>query len=228
MEEAQKIEIKEPKALTPISVEGESWKPTIRTFEDQQRLAKMYLASKVLPIRFKTEAEIITALHFASEHFPGKELTALRQIAVIQGSPVLFGDLPLALVQRSGKLESMVETFEDAPGQEKATCTVKRFGLEAITRSFSMSDARRAGLSESQTYKKYPLRMLQCRARSWALKDGFADILAGIGILEYEFNKAPEELDVTESKLDKFKSLSAVHSDEANGGVETSVEAPLT
>lgn len=184
-------ESKKPKEIaerTPLKIENSL--TDMETVDDQFRLAKMYLTSKVLPARFNSAEMIVTALHFAREHFPGTPLTALRQTAVINGTPCFFGDLPLALVQRSGLMEIMNETFEGDVKLEslKATCLVKRKGMVEIKREFSISDAKRAGLWASTTYQKYPSRMLQMRARSWALKDGFADILAGLGILEYDHN----------------------------------------
>jgi hypothetical protein len=167
----------------------------MKTLEDQYRLAQMYLASKVLPDRFKTPEQIVTALHFVREHFPNTPLTALRQTAVIEGSPCFYGDLPLALVQRSGLLEEMKESFEGdmRTDDSKAVCIVKRKSLSEVRREFSVGDAKRAGLWSRGTYSKYPQRMLQMRARSWALKDGFADILAGIGVLEYDHHAVVEE-----------------------------------
>lgn len=189
----------------PVIVGG--WKPAPQTFEEQQRLATMYVKSGVLPSRFKDVAQVLTALHFAAEHFPGKEMTALRQIAVIEGSPCMFGDLPLALVQRSGLLEEMSETWEG--DGDKLTCTVmvKRKDLEKITRTFSVEDAKKAKLWDRKTYQAYPKRMLQMRTRSWALKDGFADVLAGIAVAEWDFHTDGSERDVTSSKLDELNSL---------------------
>lgn len=190
-----------------------SWRPVAATFSDQQRLAKMYKDSKVLPERFNTEAMIITALHFASEHFPGKEMTALRSIAVINGTPCMFGDLPLAMVQRSPEFAMIDESFNPPDGDLtqdtfQAVCKVTRVKAQGheliVTRTFSITDAKRAGLwdKKSQTGKPspwilYPKRMLQMRARSWALKDCFADVLMGIGIVEYDHNGDPDQRDVS-------------------------------
>jgi hypothetical protein len=47
-----------------------------------------------------------------------------------------------------------------------------------------MADAQRAALSAKDTYKQYPARMLQMRARWWAMRDAFPDALKGIDSAE--------------------------------------------
>src|SRR3546814_4979258 len=48
-----------------------------------------------------------------------------------------------------------------------------------------MDDAKKAGRAGKQgPWSQYPQRMRQMRARAWAMRDGFADVLKGIGIAE--------------------------------------------
>jgi hypothetical protein len=49
-----------------------------------------------------------------------------------------------------------------------------------VIRSFGMEKAKKAQLLGKDSWKKYPERMCQMRARAWALRDGFADVLKGI------------------------------------------------
>jgi hypothetical protein len=116
-------------------------------------------------------------------------MQALQSIAVINGNPSIWGDGALALVQASGLLESIEETDD---GQE-ATCRVVRKGWAPIIRTFSMKDAQDAKLlAKDGPWKTYPKRMRQMRARSWALRDGFADVLKGLHIAE-EVRDRPEQ-----------------------------------
>ena len=99
----------------------------------------------------------------------------------------------LALVRGSGLLEYIKEEPTDAG----CTCTVKRRGEDEVCRSFSMEDAKRAGLAGKQgPWAQYPKRMLQMRARSWALRDVFPDVLKGVYIAE-EARDMPTEKDIT-------------------------------
>tara|TARA_R100001480_G_scaffold133841_1_gene130946 strand:- start:169 stop:873 length:705 start_codon:yes stop_codon:yes gene_type:complete len=65
-----------------------------------------------------------------------------------------------------------------------ATCIVKRKladgSVEEVKRTFSMKQAQQAQLANRPTWKAYPERMLQHRARGNALRDAFPDVLRGI------------------------------------------------
>lgn len=123
-------------------------------------------------------------------------MAALQSIAVVNGAPTIFGDGMIALVRASGLLEDMIETVEDdSEGPTVAVCKVKRAGSPTwIVQSFTRPQAQRAGLWRKQgPWTQYPQRMMQMRARSWALRDAFPDVLRGLGSAE----EAAEMLDVT-------------------------------
>ena len=54
-----------------------------------------------------------------------------------------------------------------------------------MVKTFSYEDAKRAGLWGKQgPWTQYPQRMAQMRARSWAVRDAFPDLLRGISVYE--------------------------------------------
>jgi hypothetical protein len=62
-----------------------------------------------------------------------------------------------------------------------AVCIAKRHGSTPVTARFSVMDAKRAGLwTKAGPWQTYPRRMLQMRARSFALRDAFPDVLKGL------------------------------------------------
>ena len=106
-------------------------------------------------------------------------MAAMQNIAVINGRPTTWVDAMLRLVKRSEVYENIREEFQEET--MTAICTVKRRGESAITRAFSQVDAVKAGLWKKEgPWQQYPRRMLQLRARSWALRDAFPDVLKGI------------------------------------------------
>lgn len=112
---------------------------------------------------------------------------AIHAIAVIDDHPTIWGDGALALVERSGLLQDMREDYtDDAEEGRTAVCMMRRRSWPtAITRRFSMQMAEEAGLTQKEgPWQTYPRRMLMMRARSWALRDGFADVLRGLAIRE--------------------------------------------
>jgi len=121
-------------------------------------------------------------------------ISSLGKIMVVNQVPAIFGDLPLALVLSSGKVEDYRDDFEQKDGKPYAsTFTVKRKNLSPVIRRFTLDDAKNAGLFRNDIWSKYPQRMLQCRARAWALKDAFPDVLSGVFIAEYDFNTVVEQ-----------------------------------
>jgi hypothetical protein len=181
-----------------------------KNIDEAYRVASSYCRSGFLPERFTTPEMVMTAIQFALE-LGLRPLTALRQMAVIKGTPCFYGDLPLSLCMASGKVEWINEYYFDKDSVEicmmnkntnaevyGSVTIVKRRGDEQITESFfTLDDAKRAGLN-SPVWKAYPKRMLRYRARSQALKDKFPDALNGISIAEYDHNELP---DVKETKI---------------------------
>lgn len=173
------------------------------TFEDQYRLAKVYAASGLLPAAFKTPEQIFTALQFMHE-LGIRGITGIRNVCVINGTPSLWGDLPLALVKRSNKIKAIKEWLVNDKGEEisaekgnikdkvyAAYCRTERADGTVVTTWFSEEDAKSANLLGNQKkpiWNMYKRRMLQMRARGQNLKDNFGDVLMGSSIAEYDHN----------------------------------------
>jgi len=109
-------------------------------------------------------------------------MQSLQCIAVINGRPTIWGDAALALVQSSSVCEFVSEAVEGDGDQMVATCIAKRRGYPAPSAiKFSVADAKKAGLwGKSGPWTQYPKRMLQLRARGFALRDAFPDVLRGL------------------------------------------------
>ena len=101
--------------------------------------------------------------------------------------PTIWGDGALSIVERSGLLEDMLEEYRQDPEEGLvAICTMRRRRRPTpITNRFSMAMAERARLTHKEgPWQTYPQRMLRMRARSWTIRDGFADVLRGLHIRE--------------------------------------------
>lgn len=109
-------------------------------------------------------------------------MQALQNIAVINGKPSVYGDAAMALVQASSVCEDVEEYFEgEGTTNPVAVCVAKRKGRKPVTAKFSVEDAKRAGLwGKGGPWSAYPKRMMQMRARGFALRDAFPDVLKGL------------------------------------------------
>lgn len=164
-----------------------------QSLDEAMRFADIMSKSAIVPKDYQgNPGNILVAVQWGAE-IGLPPLQAMQNIAVVNGRPSIWGDAMIALVKGSGLLESMNEDID----ADHASCTVKRRGEQAVTRTFTMEDAKRAGLSGKQgPWSQYPKRMLQMRARAWALRDVFPDVLKGVYIAE-ESRDLPEEKDVT-------------------------------
>jgi len=109
-------------------------------------------------------------------------MQALQNIAVINGKPSVYGDAMMALVQASAVCEDVEEYFEnEGTPNPVAVCVAKRKNRKPVVAKFSVEDAKRAGLWGKQgPWSAYPKRMMQMRARGFALRDAFPDVLKGL------------------------------------------------
>jgi hypothetical protein len=121
-------------------------------------------------------------------------MQALQNIAVINGKPSVYGDAAMALVQASSVCEDVEEYFEgEGTPNPVAVCVAKRKGRKPVTAKFSVEDAKRAGLwGKGGPWSAYPKRMMQMRARGFALRDAFPDVLKGL-ITAEEAQDYPDE-----------------------------------
>lgn len=154
--------------------------------DDALQTADLLAHSQLIPKAFQGRpADIVVAMMWS--HSLGIPLVqGLQYIAVINGRPSMYGDGLLAVVMASGQCTDFREEIKGEGNNLTAVCTVKRRGLEApIVGTFSMEDARVAGLlGKPGPWKQYPKRMLKMRARSFALRDAFPDILSGMSSAE--------------------------------------------
>lgn len=179
-------------------VEAQSFDLSPRSLEEALKFADYLADSELVPKDFKGKpGNVLVAIQWGME-LGLKPMQAMQNIAVINGRPSLWGDAVLALVLASPVCEYVRETEENGV----AICRVKRRGDdEEHVQTFSDADAQKAGLTGKQgPWSQYPKRMKKLRARAFALRDKFADVLKGIPIAEEVMDYQPIERDITPPK----------------------------
>lgn len=187
---------KAPRPRPPL-VSGHTVSAIIpQDFDACYRLAQVVIAAQMAPKSIDSvEKATIAIMHGLEVGLT--PMAALQSIAVINGMPTIWGDGMLALIRASGLLEEIIEEVEvDAAGEPTiATCKVKRRGEESWAIStFTRPEAQRAGLwNKAGPWQGYRPRMMKMRARSWALRDKFSDVLRGLHMAE----EAQDMIDIT-------------------------------
>lgn len=160
-----------------------------RTFEQALKFCDYLADSDMVPKDFKGKpGNCLIAIQWGAE-LGLKPLQAMQSLAIINGRPGLWGDAVIALVRASPLCEFVIESDDG----HAATCRVKRRGGPEQARTFSADDARTAGLlGKAGPWTQYPKRMRQMRARAFALRDVFPDVLRGLPVAE-ELMDTPTE-----------------------------------
>jgi hypothetical protein len=165
------------------------------TIDEAWRIALIFAKSRIVPEAMRERPEdVFVAMQLGAE-LGLSPTNAVQTIAVINGRAGIFGDGFLAVIMRSPVYVAHEEYFEvqgkraaaldDEALKDPTTaavCVMWRRGVdEPLTRRFSIGDARRAGLTKkSGPWQEYPARMLMYRARGFAGRDLFPDVLKGI------------------------------------------------
>jgi len=150
----------------------------IKTMDDAYRFGKFVLDAGFFPA-FKKPTQVVVALQIAKDSNVPFSLVA-QNIAFINGRATMYGDALVGVAHASGRMEDFVETIEGKDDNRVAVCTATVKGIKTpIARTFSVKDAKLARLwGKKGPWVDYPERMLQMRARSWALRD--AGLTGGI------------------------------------------------
>ena len=154
----------------------------LQTMAEAMTYAKMVANSDFAPKEFRGKPESCLLAIDLGSSIGLSRIQSLQSIAVINGRPTIWGDAALALVQSSPVCEFVSEAVDGDGDQMVAMCIAKRRGYPAPSSvKFSVADAKKAGLwGKAGPWTQYPKRMLQLRARGFALRDAFPDVLKGL------------------------------------------------
>lgn len=158
----------------------------LSTMDEAMRYSELLAKSAMVPKAYQGKPEdVLVAVSWGME-LGLAPLQALQNIACINGKPSVYGDAAMALVQNSSTCDNIEEYFEgEGTVNPVAVCVAHRKNRSPVTAKFSVEDAKRAGLWGKQgPWSAYPKRMLQMRARGFAIRDAFPDVLKGLITVE--------------------------------------------
>ena len=155
---------------------------SLTTMTDALAFATMVAATDFPPkdFRGKPESCLLAIQHGAEIGL--SPMQSLQSIAVVNGRPTIYGDAALAVCLASPVCEWVTESVDGEGEKMTATCSAQRRGYpKPIISTFSVADAKAAGLwAKGGPWTQYPKRMLAMRARGFALRNAFADVLRGL------------------------------------------------
>lgn len=112
-------------------------------------------------------------------------MQSMSGLCVINGLVSMYGDMLMGFCLAQPDREYIEEYVKGELNDRVFGCVAKRIGRKEVRREFSMSEAKHAKLFQKPgPWSQFPLRMMQMRPRSWALRDTWTDKLRGIQICE--------------------------------------------
>lgn len=140
------------------------------------QLAHRVAGTDFVPTAMRGKPEAVLACILTGHELGIGEMAALRSIHVIEGRPAMSAELMRALVNQKGH-----ELWVEESSSTRVTVGGKRAnGTRETKVTWTMDDAKRAGLDGRQNWRRYPRAMLMARATAELCRAVFPDVLAGI------------------------------------------------
>ena len=197
--------------MNDLTIQGEpTFSLSPRNLAEAMDFAKIIASSDMVPKDYVNKpGNVLVAVQTGAE-LGLKPMQSLQGISVINGRPSIWGDAMRALVISHPEFEDLQEDKQDT----HCTVTLKRRGRSAVVTTFTMEDAKKAGLAgKSGPWQTAPKRMLQMRAFAFAARDLFADALKGIKSTEelrdYPAEETRAERDITPAPAAQAAAIAA-------------------
>lgn len=160
-----------PAARSPLGLQ-------IGSVDDAYRMAQALGRSGLVPSALRGKPDDILVVLLWSQSLGIDPMPGLAGIHVIDGRAGLSAEMIVALVHRHPDCRYF-RCVESTP--ERSTYETLREGSpEPTTLTWTIEDAKRAGLLGKQNWKKYPAEMLRARAAKNLGMAEFPDILLGV------------------------------------------------
>ena len=207
-----------------------------QSFNQAMQVSELLAQSQFVPQAFRGKTgDVLAAIMYGAE-VGLSPMVSLQSIAVINGRPALWGDAVMALLMSHPKFDGLHEEWTGEGENMTAVCELQRKGIVShFFGTFSVADAKKAGLlGKTGPWSAYPRDMLMWKARHRAIRQGFADMLKGLMMVEDiqgELVISPEHkskvASILESKL-KMAALKRAQDEQLNDQQNHELENPGT
>lgn len=168
-----------PATVTAIEPRRAGFEP--ENWREAAALSERLARATIIPVDLRNKPDDVLVIITTGRDLGLTAAQSLNGIYVVKGKPALATDTMAALILQSPVCEQFYPEKLDASG---CTYVAKRKGQPAQRFSFSIEQARNAGLLGNDTWKKYPDQMCANRAGAIAAKKVFPDVIKGIAARE--------------------------------------------
>lgn len=172
-----------------------------------RRKAKLALKSGYLPPNIFNEEQVFVIVK-AGEELGIPFMSSLRCISLVEGKITLESSLMRALVFR--RIPGARIDFVEATS-EKCVVEMQRPGGKVNSFTFTIEDAKKAGLAQKKNWQRFPISMLISRVSAIGCRAVFPDALLGGNIYDPEELEGASVVSEFELEVEKIKqSISAI------------------
>lgn len=153
-------------------------------FDAAIRLAKALAVSNIIPDALRGKPADVLVIVLYGQELGLAPMQAMQVIDVVKGRPTLRANLWVALTRRAGHRVSVVE-------ETATSCTVQVVRADDPTPhrvTYTLDDAKTAGLLSNDNYRKNPKDMLYARATSKCCRRACPEVALGFSD-EYELSE---------------------------------------
>lgn len=139
-------------------------------------LARQVAGTDFVPKALRGKPEQVLACILTGHELGVGPMMALSKVHVIEGRPAMAAELMRAVILREGH-----DLWIEEHTNTRCTIGTRRKGsVRDQTFTFTLDDAKTAGIAGKQVWRQYPRAMLLARATGEMARALYADILAGI------------------------------------------------
>lgn len=169
--------------------------PTTAEWDMLKEQAKMLLTTKFLP-SYITTAEQAIAIALKGRELGIPIMQSFSHINIVQGKPCASAELMMALIYKNcpkAKIQFKVTN------NEKCVIQAARPGTEPTEFSFTIEDAKKAGLVKvGGPWDKYAQSMLRARCISSVARALFPDAISGVSYTSEELGGPIDDPEILE------------------------------
>jgi hypothetical protein len=161
-------------SLVPYNGEpGRAW---VELLPVAVELAKAVADTEFVPKALRHNPPAIAACILYGDEIGMGPMQSLAKIAMVDGKPTLFAEAQRGLVLARGH-----EMWIEENSNTRVTWAGRRTGTDMVIRAtWTMDDAKQAGLAGKHNWKSYPRQMLSARASADLVRLLFADVTGGL------------------------------------------------
>jgi hypothetical protein len=148
--------------------------------------ADVLAQSAVIPRSYQRRPQDVVAAGLAGQAFGWDVMTSLRNYHVIEGTATLRPEAMLGLVRRAGHSVTLSFENDDANGRTAVAFGRRSDNGDEHRSTFSLADAKVAGLFGKKNWNQYEDAMLTWRSVSALCRVLFPDVVLGAGYVPEE------------------------------------------